>query len=143
MLQQLHASDERFKNVNFKPGLNLIVADTTSKSTETDTRNGVGKSSLIEILHFLLGAKVGRSTFLGRKELRSIEFRLTMDWPASPTGMLQISRVPERANDIYLDPDITSQAQASLEIMPARTSLPIGSGLLNEICSGWLGSMTV
>jgi uncharacterized protein YydD (DUF2326 family) len=108
MLRQLRANDDRFKGVEFQGGLNLIVADTTGRSSETDTRNGSGKSSLIEILHFLLGARFERRrSFLAKDALRSTEFTLHIDWPGLQGEGLQIRRSPEQPSDIYLDPDVT------------------------------------
>ncbi|WAP53473.1 hypothetical protein [Streptomyces sp. S465] len=57
MLRRLSADDERFKEVSFVEGLNLIVASTTASSADTDSRNSAGKSSLIELIHFLLGSR--------------------------------------------------------------------------------------
>ncbi|TVT33084.1 DUF2326 domain-containing protein [Amycolatopsis rhizosphaerae] len=113
MFRHLRASDERFKSVDFHEGLNLVVADTTKESTETDTRNGAGKSGLIEVLHFLLGAKFERrKSFLGKEELRHIDFQLDLDWPTLSGQSLQVRRSLEKPNDIYLYPDITGSRLA-------------------------------
>lgn len=108
MLRRLRASDERFKSVDFKEDLNLIVADTTGESTDTDTRNGAGKSSLLELVHFLLGARFERRrSFLAKDALRSIEFQLDLDWPTVAGEALRVRRSPENAGDVYVHPDIS------------------------------------
>lgn len=56
MLCELKASDPRFRAVSFGPGLNLLVAHRTAASTDDESRNAVGKTSMVELLHFLLGA---------------------------------------------------------------------------------------
>ncbi len=56
-LVRLHANNAGFHAVQFRPGFNLIVAERTKKSTQKDTRNGAGKSTVIELLHFCLGRK--------------------------------------------------------------------------------------
>ncbi len=58
MLRKLGSNDARFKEITFQAGMNIIVAARTVGSTETDTRNGSGKSSIIEMLHFLLGGQI-------------------------------------------------------------------------------------
>lgn len=47
-----------FKRLRFRRGLNIVLADRTATSTEGQTRNSAGKSSIVEIIHFLLGADV-------------------------------------------------------------------------------------
>lgn len=56
MIHAVSANDARFKSVSLESGMNLLLADTTEASTETDTRNGLGKTLLVEIVHFCLGA---------------------------------------------------------------------------------------
>lgn len=57
-LIKLSSNLEKFKTVDFKYGLNIIIGERTdpdNKDTK-DSYNGVGKSLLIEILHFCLGS---------------------------------------------------------------------------------------
>lgn len=107
MLKHLGANDERFKALNFRPGLNVLVADKTSTSTDTDSRNGAGKSSLIQILHFLLGADAPRGSFFDRDALRALEFELGLDWPRVD-GELVVRRAVKSPNEIVIDPDVQS-----------------------------------
>lgn len=55
MIFEIGSSIPTFKTLTFRPGLNILVADRSAVSEDTDTRNGVGKSSVIQIIHFLLG----------------------------------------------------------------------------------------
>lgn len=53
-LTKLYANHQSFREVKFNPtGLTLIVG---SKSTKGSTYNGVGKSLIVELLHFCLGS---------------------------------------------------------------------------------------
>lgn len=54
-LRQLSANQPGFKNVSFRDGFNIVVAERTKESTKKDSRNGLGKSTLIELIHFCLG----------------------------------------------------------------------------------------
>ncbi|MDX1950146.1 MAG: DUF2326 domain-containing protein [Rickettsiales bacterium] len=56
MIYRIYASDPRFKAVEFQSGLNIILADKKSESDKKDSRNGLGKTTLINIIHFCLGA---------------------------------------------------------------------------------------
>ncbi|WP_199433872.1 ABC-three component system protein [Qaidamihabitans albus] len=131
MLRHLRANDERFKSVNFKEGLNLIVADTTGDSADTDTRNGAGKSSLVEVLHFLLGARFERRrSFLGKEALREFSFELEFDWSSLAEQNLHVYRSLSKPSEIYIDPDITTSLVNTEE--PRKLSLAEWQYLLEE-----------
>lgn len=61
-LKRLTANHASFQTVTFTSGLNVILADRTQESTRKDTRNGLGKSTLIDIIHFCLGGDPGPLT---------------------------------------------------------------------------------
>ncbi|MDO4926747.1 MAG: DUF2326 domain-containing protein [Turicibacter sp.] len=58
-LKKLSANKEEFHSIEFKPGLNFIVGKRENPTEKKlgDTYNGVGKSLIIEIIHFCLGSK--------------------------------------------------------------------------------------
>ncbi|MCQ3814877.1 MAG: DUF2326 domain-containing protein [Acidimicrobiia bacterium] len=74
MIRFVTASDPRFKAIEFHDRLNLLLADTTEHSTDKQTRNGAGKSSLVRLLHFLLGANAGPDSLFRRPELTDTWF---------------------------------------------------------------------
>jgi uncharacterized protein YydD (DUF2326 family) len=75
MIHAVRCSNPRFNTVYFKQGFNIILADKTSQSSVKDSRNGLGKSLLIEIIHFCLGAsKTGSRLF--SKDI----FQQVKDW---------------------------------------------------------------
>ena len=84
MLYRLSADRAAFKTFAFHKGLNIILAD-RQDSTNGDektpqqrrTRNGAGKSSLIDLLHFLLAG--GAEGALKSKELADWTFELCLD----------------------------------------------------------------
>lgn len=55
MILSVTATLPTYKAMKFTKGLNIVLAEKHAKSTEQHTRNGAGKSSLVEIFHFLLG----------------------------------------------------------------------------------------
>lgn len=55
MIKAVRCDQESFQDVEFTSGLNVILAERADTSTEKDSRNGLGKSTLIEIIHFCLG----------------------------------------------------------------------------------------
>jgi hypothetical protein len=56
MITAITSSISSFKSVHFHRGLNVLLADTHPSSSDKQTRNSAGKTSLIEIIHFLLGS---------------------------------------------------------------------------------------
>ncbi|MFJ2650471.1 ABC-three component system protein [Streptomyces sp. NPDC087420] len=106
MLRRLSANDPRFRRIDFSPGLNLLVADTTDVSGDKDSRNGTGKSSMVELLHFLLGARADKRSLPARKAVRKIAFSLDLDWPSADAGLLAVSRSGAHPEVVRLSQDI-------------------------------------
>ncbi|MYU13669.1 DUF2326 domain-containing protein [Streptomyces sp. SID8361] len=111
MLRRLSADDPRFRRLDFAPGLNLLVADTTELSGEQDSRNGTGKSSMVELLHFLLGARADKKSLPARKALRNIAFSLELDWSATHRGRLSVTRTGARPETVRLSQDVEAEGR--------------------------------
>ena len=77
MIYSVRSDKPSFRNIEFKPGFNVVLAERTKESTIKDSRNGLGKSTLIEIIHFCLGANKGET--LKKKELEGWSFTLDLD----------------------------------------------------------------
>lgn len=58
MIHKIYANDKRFKPIQFKIGLNIIKAEKKPESGKKDSRNGLGKTTLINIVHFCLGSEL-------------------------------------------------------------------------------------
>lgn len=56
MLEKIYSNKESFKEITFTKGLNLIIGDSDEKSTQDDTCNGIGKTTLINLIDFCQGA---------------------------------------------------------------------------------------
>ncbi|WP_018908085.1 ABC-three component system protein [Salinispora arenicola] len=123
MLRQLSASDPRFKTIDFHDGLNVLVADTTSTSRDTDSRNSAGKSSMIELLHFLLGGGGDKNSLPAHRQLRDTTFGLRLDWPGIPDG-LRVQRSASRTTAISLRPMPPGAAPDQLDLGAGEIQLP-------------------
>ncbi len=115
MLRKLSSSLPTFKTLEFSAGLNILVADRTQVSSETDTRNGAGKSSVVELLHFLLGARADRKSLPMKPELQGHSFSLDLDWSLSGSGEertpLTVSRRAAARDRVNLSPFLSFAAQ--------------------------------
>jgi uncharacterized protein YydD (DUF2326 family) len=68
-----------FKSLSFRKGLNLIVAEKSEGATLRQTRNGAGKSSFLEIVHFLLGGSCDSDCIFRSDALLSHSFGMKFD----------------------------------------------------------------
>ncbi|RYG19499.1 DUF2326 domain-containing protein, partial [bacterium] len=68
-----------FKAVEFHPGMNIVLADQGPGSSGKDSRNGVGKTTLMEIVHFCLGGKLESDSTLGKPALGHAEFWIELE----------------------------------------------------------------
>ncbi|MFG1769837.1 ABC-three component system protein [Nocardia salmonicida] len=57
-LGKLTCSDQRFKTLTFRPGLNILVAERTEVSDQGESRNSSGKTSFVKILRYLVGGEL-------------------------------------------------------------------------------------
>jgi len=79
MIHRVSSSDPRFRTVHLSAGLNIVLAERTDGSSDKDSRNGLGKTSLIEIIHFCLGAGFSKNHRLSHPELRRFIYSIEID----------------------------------------------------------------
>jgi uncharacterized protein YydD (DUF2326 family) len=77
MIVSIESSLKTFKTVHFRPGLNVLLSDRAVNSTDKQTRNSAGKTSLIEVIHFLLGADCDKESLFRLEELVEHTFKGT------------------------------------------------------------------
>lgn len=75
MILSIESSLKTFKPVTFREGLNVLLSDKSAASTEKQTRNSAGKTSLVEIIHFLYGADCEKDSLLRVPELVDHTFK--------------------------------------------------------------------
>lgn len=79
ILKSITSNNAKFKPLVFQKGLNVILAEKSEDSTDKDSRNGLGKSSAVEILHFCLGADFKEGIHLGKDPLKNWIFSLEFE----------------------------------------------------------------
>lgn len=111
MIHSVSSDLPGFKSLTFRPGLNILLAEKSAGATDRQSRNGAGKTSFVELLHFLFGASANKDsifrsdalvewTFEGRVNIGSEVIGIarsgskpsrillqgdTSDWPIKPT----------------------------------------------------------
>jgi len=101
MIYAVWSDLEKFKRVDFRPGANILLADVDSAAELLSTRNRAGKSSLVEVIDFVLGASLKRDSALASEAVRDAFFYLDLDIgstrltvkrsPAAPTRVVPVS----------------------------------------------------
>ena len=110
MIYEISSSSPTFNRVTFKAGVNIVVADKGTDSSINNSRNGLGKTTLIEIIHFCLGAKFDKNSRLSVPELSDWDFSIDLD-----VGKARIlaTRYIKDPNKIFI---IIKNGNASLEL---------------------------
>lgn len=79
MIHKIFSSLPSFKGLDFQPGLNVLVAEKEAGATAKQTRNRAGKTSLIELIHFLTGADAGPKSLFRSSALGESSFGMQFD----------------------------------------------------------------
>ena len=79
MIHRIFSDLPSFKNIELHSGLNVLLTDRTKDSTDLQTRNRAGKSSLIQIIHFVLGASIDTDSIFRLDDLKTYSFGLEFD----------------------------------------------------------------
>ena len=100
MILFIESSIQTFKSVRFHAGLNVLLADAKPDSTEKQTRNSAGKTSLVEIIHFLLGANCDKDSLFRTDALINHSFSGVFEVGGNP---LKVSRSGSDPSKIFID----------------------------------------
>ena len=103
MIRSIDSSHPGFKKIEFRKGFNVVLAERAKGSSQRDSRNGLGKSTMINIIHFCLGAEPRHA--LANAVLRDSEFTLELDLGRKT---YRISRSPGNKTRIFIDGDCSS-----------------------------------
>lgn len=117
MIRRIYSDLPKFKNLELRPGLNILFADRTSGSTDRQTRNRAGKTSLIEVIHFLLGADCRPDSIFRTEALRELSFGMDFDLAGST---VQVSRRGVRFGQVCINADATTWPIAPVEKADGR-----------------------
>lgn len=80
MITRVWSDLESFREVVFSSGLNVVLADRAEDSEETESTNGLGKTTLLRIIHFCLGGDFARDKVLTHPRLANVGFGLDFEF---------------------------------------------------------------
>jgi uncharacterized protein YydD (DUF2326 family) len=120
VIHRIYSNLPTFKELHFHQGLNVILADKSPGATEKQTRNGAGKSSLIELIHFLMGANLDSSSLWKTGALSQYSFGMEFDLGQART---QVERSGDTSSKVFIQ-------EANPENWPIK---PIGDRSLGAL----------
>lgn len=80
MIRRIWSTLPSFREVSFSAGMNVILADRADDSDETESTNGLGKTTLLRVIHFCLGSELGRDKVLTHPKLSDASFGLAFTY---------------------------------------------------------------
>ncbi|HTD66684.1 MAG TPA: ABC-three component system protein [Candidatus Limnocylindria bacterium] len=96
MIHRVYSDLPSFKALSFHGGLNVLLAEKSQGATDRQTRNRAGKTSFVEILHFLLGRDADPKSVFRTKELESFRFGMDFDLAGQKVGVERNGKAPSK-----------------------------------------------
>lgn len=111
MIHNIFSTLPSFKNLgDLKPGLNVLLAQKTEGASSKQTRNRAGKSSFIELVHFLTGSEAGPDSIFRTSELAEHTFGMDFDLKGARTV---VERSGSAKAKIYVTPPSSAKVKFS------------------------------
>lgn len=133
MIHRIYSSDPAFRTIAFTPGFNVVIAEKAARATDLQSRNGVGKSSFLRLVHFLLGGSCdkGKSIFLDPL-LKEHTFGMEFDLGGEK---IAVERSAQRPSRVFFP----TAPKRAWPINPQRRKQDQGLSLSNEQWKAVLG----
>lgn len=95
MIHRLYSKDlASFKELRFRRGLNILLAEKSAGATDKQTRNRAGKSSMVRLIHFLLGSRARQGTMFRNDALVDYTFGMEFDLDGKSTRVERTGAEP-------------------------------------------------
>lgn len=133
MIRAVRCDQPSFKTVEFEIGMNVVLAERTQESTVRDSRNGLGKTTLIDIIHFCLGASAVKKKGLLQESLLGWTFSIDIDFRGLE---YTVHRNTEKPSRVLIEGDCSNwpvEPQEDKETNQPSMSIPNWRNVL-----GWL-----
>ncbi|MFA7173535.1 MAG: ABC-three component system protein [Kiritimatiellia bacterium] len=106
MIHRIYSTDPRFKELNFHPGFNVVVAEKTSDARKDQTRNAAGKSSILECIHYCLGSRSRKSDTFAKSALDGQAFGLEFNLDGERVRVNRQAGPDAARNQVFFDEPI-------------------------------------
>lgn len=143
MIRSVGADRESFKTMTFGPGLNVILADKSRDSSDRQSRNGAGKTSFVELLHFLFGADAKPGGIFRSDALRDWTFTAAVDVGGRECSVSRSGQKPSRIDVAGDFGDWPAASAGDTPLFREEEAPPVAlrrRAILNEEWKGALGA---
>jgi len=96
MIRRFGSDLASFKTLAFKPGLNILLADKSEGANDRQSRNGAGKTSFVELVHFLFGADARKESIFRSDALMEWTFDVAIDVAGEAIAAARSGAKPSR-----------------------------------------------
>lgn len=96
MIHTISSDLNTFKALTFRPGLNILLADKSKGATDRQSRNGAGKTSFIELVHFLFGGNADKESIFRSPELAPWSFEARVEVGGALVDVARSGTKPSR-----------------------------------------------
>ena len=105
MIHRLYSDMPSFKELRFTEGLNILLAEKSEGATERHTRNRAGKSTMVEMVHFLLGSNARKDSLFRTPAIANYEFGMEFDLAGARTT---VQRRGAKASPLAVEGDFSA-----------------------------------
>ncbi|HHQ4758135.1 TPA: ABC-three component system protein [Aeromonas hydrophila] len=113
MIHHIFSTLPSFKNLgDLKPGLNVLLAQKHEGATSKQTRNRAGKTSFVELVHFLLGANADPASIFRTSALAEHTFGMDFELK-SGRSVVERSGSSKAKVNVTISPDAKAKFSAT------------------------------
>lgn len=94
MMRRISSDLASFKAITFRPGLNILLAEKSEGATDRQSRNGAGKSSFVELVHFLCGSNAPADSIFRAPALIDSTFEMITDVSGNEYSIARSGKKP-------------------------------------------------
>jgi uncharacterized protein YydD (DUF2326 family) len=106
MILRVSADAPTFRTVEFQTGMNIVLADRAPTADIRESRNGLGKTTLIEIIHYCLGSRPRPGHVLRNPALSGWTFQTDL---LLSGHYLSAARSTDRSNVVVVAGDLPTE----------------------------------
>lgn len=85
-----------FREAAFSAGMNVVLADRADDSEDTESTNGLGKTTLLRIIHFCLGSDLSKDKVLKHPKLKGVIFGIDFGYDGKTISASRNTASPEK-----------------------------------------------